>query len=248
MFSDYEFGYHWSVTHGLAVPFAVAGLVGAIALWRRWPRWVAGASALVMVWAAAGIVLIHMAFGINEPLTLPTARFLTAGTGRVLDAGAGSGRAAIGVLLGRPESTAVGLDIYDGFWGIDDNTPERFMRNAQIAGVADRASARIGDVREMPFADGEFDAVVSSYAIDHLRAEGIVKAMDEVRRVLKPGGQFLLLIVHVDWRTWLVSPHAIAHHPRQDPARWRARLDEGGFELEEEGTAPATRYFLARRR
>jgi len=68
-----------------------------------------------------------------------------------------------------------------------------------------------------------------------------------VARVLKPRGEFLLLIVNVDWLTWLVSP-PIAHHPPQDPARWRTLLEQGGFVVEEQGTRPATLYFLSRKR
>jgi SAM-dependent methyltransferase len=248
MFSAYDFGYSWVVANGLVVPLAIAVVVGAVAVWRRWPRWVPILSGLVAAWAAAGVILIHSVFGINSPMALPTERFLSSGAGRVLDAGAGSGRAAIGVLLARPGTTVTGLDIYEGYWGIDDNTPERFMLNARIAGVADRASTRTGDMREMPFPDGVFDAVVSSYAIDHLGRNGATQAIAEVARVLKPNGEFLLMIVNVTWRTWLVSPHAIAHHPRQDPVEWRAMLEQGGFSVEEEGTGPATRYFLATRR
>jgi ubiquinone/menaquinone biosynthesis C-methylase UbiE len=179
-------------------------------------------------------------------MSLPTQRFLTSGTGHVLDVGAGSGRAAIGVLLARPRTTAMGVDIYNGYWGIDENTPERFMKNARIAGVAERAAARVGDMRELPFSDAEFDAVVSSYAIDHLRRAERPKAIAEVARVLKPGGEFLLLIVHVDWKTWLVSP-LLAHHPSQNPESWRAWLQESGFSVEEEGMRFATLYFLAKK-
>ena len=78
--------------------------------------------------------------------------------------------------------------------------------------------------------------------IDHLRNEGKVKALSEVARVLKPRGEFLLLIVNADWMTRLFSPHALGHHPRQDPARWRTLLDQAGFAIEEEGTDPATLY------
>jgi SAM-dependent methyltransferase len=242
---SYEFGYSWFIGYGLAVPLALAVALGAAAVWRRWPRWIAALAGLVAVWAATGLFLINVVFGINQPMELPTPRFLPSGAGRVLDAGAGSGRAAIGVLLARPKATITALDLYEGYWGIDDNTPERFMRNARVAGVADRAEALAGDMRDMPFADGEFDAVVSSYAIDHLRGDDLDAALIEVVRVLKPGGQFLVLIVNADWLTWTASPHAIAHHPRPDPARWRSLLERVGFAVEEEGTRPATLYFLA---
>ena len=243
----YQFGYSWYVAYGHLVPLALAASLGALAAWRGWSRWVAIPAWVVALWAIAGLLITQL-IGINTPMELPTAQFLSSGSGRVLDAGAGSGRAAVGVLLARPKATVTGLDIYQGYWGIDDNTPERFMTNARIAGVADRAEARTGDMRDMPFKDGEFDAVVSADAIDHLRQDGIVKSLAEVARVLKPRGEFLLMIVNVDWVTWIASPHAIAHHRPQDSARWRALLEQGGFVVEEEGRRPATLYFLARKR
>jgi SAM-dependent methyltransferase len=247
-FTSYEFNYHWAVGYGLAIPLVLAAAVGAMALWRGWPRWVSILAAIVMVWAVAGIFIVNVVWGINRPMTLPTDRFLASGTGHVLDAGAGSGRAAVGVLLARPQARVTGLDIYSGFWGIDDNTPQRFMTNARIAGAADRADARTGDLRKtLPFDDAAFDAVVSSYAIDHLRREGRANAIAEVARVLKPRGEFLLMIVNVDWPALVFSPHAMGHHPRQDPADWRDLLERAGFALEEEGTQPATRYFYARK-
>jgi SAM-dependent methyltransferase len=247
MFTTYEFGYSWFIGYGLLVPLVLTLALGGVALRRRWPRWVVVFAGVIALWAVAGILLINVVFGINRPMELPTPRFLSSGSGRVLDAGAGSGRAAVGVLLARPKVTVTGLDIYQGYWGIENNTPERFLTNARIAGASDRANARTGDMRQMPFEDAEFDAVVSSYAIDHLRQDGRIKALAEVARVLKPRGEFLLLIVNVDWLTWLVSPHAMAHHPRQDPAQWRALLEQQGFVVEEQGTKPATLYFLARK-
>lgn len=247
MFTAYEFGYPWFVSYGLAVPLVLAGAFGAVAVWRGWPRWLAMVAAVVALWASAGLLITNVAYGLNRPLELPTPRFLASGTGRVLDVGAGSGRAAVGVLLARPRATVTGLDIYQGSWGINDNTPERFMTNARIAGAADRAEARTGDMRDLPFKDGEFDAVISSYAIDHLRRDGIVKAIAQVNRVLRSHGEFLVMIVNADWLAKLVSPHAIGHHPPQDPARWRAFLEEGGFAIEEEGKQPGTLYFLAKK-
>ena len=244
-FLNYDFGYSLSIRYAMLAPLVLAGGLAAFAVWRSWSRWVTIPMILVAVWAAAAVVFLNAM--LNSPMRLPTERFLTSASGRVLDVGAGSGRAAIGVLLARPRATATGVDIYSGYWGIDENTPERFMRNARIAGVAERAAARVGDMRELPFGDGEFDAVVSSYAIDHLRRAERPKAIAEVARVLKPGGEFLLMIIQVDWRTWLVSP-LLAHHPSQNPEPWRALLQESGFSLEEEGTEVATLYFLAKKR
>ena len=243
----YDFGYSWPITYWLAIPLALAIVLAAVATWRQWRPWVSIVAGIVIVWAVAGLYVGNVTWGINKPMTIPTHRFLPSGSGHVLDAGAGSGRAAVGVLLARPESTVTGLDIYDGYWGIEGNTPERFMRNAQIAGARDRAAAKRGDMREMPFADGSFDAVVSSYAIDHLGDEGRIKALHEVARVLKAHGEFLLLIVNTDWWTWLVSP-AMAHHFRPDPAEWRAQLEDAGFTVEEQGRQPVTMYWLARRK
>ena len=241
---SYDFGYSAGLRYAMLVPLALAGSLAALAVWRSWPRWVFVITALVAIWAAGAVVVLNLM--LNRPMALPTQRFLTSGSGRVLDVGAGSGRAAIGVLRARPRTTAMGVDIYSGYWGIDENTPERFMKNARLAGVADRAAARVGDMRELPFGEGEFDGVVSSYAIDHLRRAERPKAIAEVARVLKPGGEFLLMIIHVDWRTWLVSP-LLAHHPSQDPEPWRALLQQHGFVLEEEGTRFTTLYFLAKK-
>jgi SAM-dependent methyltransferase len=243
-FLTYDFGYSWSLRYAMALPLLLAGIVAALAVWRSWPRWIFVPLGLVAVWSVAAVVILNSM--LNRPMTLPTDRFLSSGSGRVLDVGAGSGRAAIGVLLARPQARAMGVDIYSGYWGIDENTPERFMRNARIAGVAGRADARAGDMRQLPFGDGEFDAVVSSYAIDHLRRAERPKAIAEVARVLKPGGEFLLMLVQVDWRTWVVSP-LLAHHPSQDPEPWRVWLRENGFTLEEEGTRFSTLYFLAKK-
>jgi len=238
----YDFGYSWSLRYAMIAPLILAGMLAALAVWRSWSRWVFVPLVLVAVWAATAVVLLNAM--LNRPAPLPSDRFLASGSGRVLDVGAGSGRAAIGVLLARPQTTAIGVDIYSGYWGIDENTPERFMRNARMAGVAERAAARVGDMRELPFGDGQFDAVVSSYAIDHLPRAERPKAIAEVARVLKPGGEFLLMIIQVDWKTWLVSP-LLAHHPSQSPEPWRAWLRESGFRLEEEGTQFSTLYFLA---
>jgi 2-polyprenyl-3-methyl-5-hydroxy-6-metoxy-1,4-benzoquinol methylase len=46
----------------------------------------------------------------------------------------------------------------------------------------------VGDVRELPFADDSFDAVFSYSVLQHLAKEDVRAAVDEIRRVLRPGG------------------------------------------------------------
>jgi ubiquinone/menaquinone biosynthesis C-methylase UbiE len=89
-------------------------------------------------------------------------------------------------------------------------------------------------------------AVVSSYAIDHLRRADRPKAIAEVARVLKPGGEFLLMVVRVDWRTWVVPP-MLAHRPSADPEPRRVLLKEHSFSIEEAGAPFSTLYFLAKK-
>jgi methionine biosynthesis protein MetW len=62
------------------------------------------------------------------------------------------------------------------------------------------------DSQAVPFADGEFDVVVSNSAIEHRFFHE--KALDECLRVLKPGGRFILClpnIAHVICRWWILT-------------------------------------------
>jgi SAM-dependent methyltransferase len=243
----YEFGYSWWIGWGHLVPIVMFGGLTILAWRLGWRRWLTIAFSAVAAWGVAGLLITHFLFGLNMPLELPTEHFLASGAGHVVDIGAGSGRAAVGLLLARPRVTVTAVDIYRGYFGIDDNTPERFMLNARIAGVAERAEAKVGDARDLPLATGTYDGVISLAAIDHLPRAGIPKALAEAARVLIPEGELLLMIVNVDAWARLASPHAIAHHPRADPNRWRALLESAGFNIVEQGTRPGALYFLSRK-
>jgi SAM-dependent methyltransferase len=247
--TSYDFGYSWWLTHGHLVVALGAAIVALLA-WRfHWPRWGLALSILVALWGGLGATIVHL--GLESPAVLPTARFLPSGSGRVLDMGAGSGRATLMVLLERPQATVTALDIYSGYFGIENNTPERLMANARVAGVADRAEATVGDMRRMPFADGTFDAALSAFAIDHLPRNDIPAALAETARVLRPRGQFLFMGLNVDvWvRTAFPLPPGHGYWTRsENAARWRTLLANAGFDTVEEGTRPATLYLLAQKR
>lgn len=246
----YDFDYTWPWTLGHLLVAIVFVLLTAL-MWRAgWPRWRAVVTGVLAVWALAGACIVHGPMRFNRPIDLPTDRFLASGAGRVLDAGAGSGRSALMVLLARPQSTVTALDLFLEGYGIGDNTPERLRSNARIAGVEGRLEVKSGDIRDMPFEDGSFDAVVSVAAIDHLNAEGVRKSLAETRRVLRPGGELLLMVVNPDWYTRFAFPLFASHGyfgGRGAPERWRAAVDEAGFEIVEIGTAPASLCVLATR-
>jgi len=243
----YDFGYSWWIVNGHLIPLAFFGALAAITVWRRSPRWLAVLFTLIGLWALASFVTLQT---LSFPANLPSEQFLASGTGRVLDVGAGSGRLAIGVLRARPQARVTALDIYSGYFGVEDNTPKRLMVNARAAGVADRLDWKVGDMRKMPFPDGEYDAVVSSYAMDHVGQEEAVVAVREAARVIKPRGEFLLMLVNVDaWVRFvsLLPHHGLDHHPKANADRWRTLLRQAGFKVLEEGTRPGTLYFVSRK-
>jgi SAM-dependent methyltransferase len=242
----YDFGYSWIIGWGYVVPLVLFGGL-AVAAWRvKWRTWLVAVPGVIAAWSLTSMVLMQMVFGINLPQQILAPRFLASGSGEALDVGAGSGRSTVGLLIARPRVRVTAIDIYSGYFGIDDNTPERLMANARIAGVADRATVQVGDARAMPLPSGTYDGVISSYAIDHIRRDDIPKALAEVARVLKPRGEFLLMLVNVDLWTWVLSP-PMAHHAGADPNRWRTLLESAGFEILEQGTPPMTLYYYARK-
>ncbi len=119
----------------------------------------------------------------------------------------------------------------------------RFAR----AGLEHRAAIQTGDMRKLPFEAAAFDAVVSSYAIDHLNRDGVTTSLSEASRVLKPGGEFLLMVITKDfWLKFAFGP-LLLHSGTRSPARWTSLLQDAGFQMVEQGTRPGTLYIMARK-
>jgi SAM-dependent methyltransferase len=108
-----------------------------------------------------------------------------AGAARVLDLGCGEGQIARLAVAGGA-TTAVGVD----------------ASAAQIAEAGRRGggvSYVRGSATAVPLAGSRFDAVVSCLVLEHV--EDLDGALDEVSRLLRPGGRFVLFVNHPLFQT-----------------------------------------------
>lgn len=244
----YDFGYAWPWTWGHAIAAAIFA-AAAVAAWRAGRVWLTAIAGGLAVWGLAGAVIVNAVLGFSLPVALPTEAFLAGGQGRVLDLGAGSGRSTVMVLNARPEARVTALDIFGAEYGISGNSPDRLRANAAAAGAAARLDVQVGDMRAMPFEAASYDGAVSVAAIDHLSRADVQRTFAEIQRVLKPGGDFLLVVVNQDGWIRTAFPF-LAHHGyfggRANPDRWRDALSEGGFTVAEMGAIPGGLYALAR--
>ncbi len=150
---------------------------------------------------------------------------------RVLDVGCGTGKLTgeLVALLGAANVSAV-----------DPSQPFVSAVRAAFPGVTVEEAAG----EQLPFGDDTFDAIVSAYAIDHLGRAGARTALAEADRVLKPRGDFLLMLVANDGWAKLAFGPLLSHGGTYGADWWRDAATKAGFEVREEGTRPVTTYFL----
>ncbi|HEX6910660.1 MAG TPA: class I SAM-dependent methyltransferase [Longimicrobium sp.] len=144
---------------------------------------------------------------------------------RALEIGCGTGSLLVLLKQGQPGAEVVGLDPDPAALAIA-------RRKATRAGVALQLDEGFADA--LPYGNGTFDRVVSSFMFHHLSREVKEAALREARRVLRPGGR-----VHmVDFagpgsagRGFLARRiHANTHLRDNDEDRVLAFLRDAGFE------------------
>jgi SAM-dependent methyltransferase len=151
--------------------------------------------------------------------------------GPVLDLGCGTGEFASLAMNGR-------LDM-----GVDLNA-----RALDKAARTDRYhSLECADARQLPFADDQFQTVLSVSVLEHVPQPSL--ALAEVYRVLRPGGRFVATVVLADlhqhlfyprilrrlranglanWYCW-VQDHLLHHRSLMSRSRWGELLRAAGF-------------------
>jgi SAM-dependent methyltransferase len=133
---------------------------------------------------------------------------------RILDAGCGTGGTTVEL---RRFGEVVGVDLA---WEALEPA-----RGRGLTGLA-RAS-----IESLPFGAAEFDAATSFEVVYHLGVASDATALKEIRRVLKPGGLFLLRVPAHDW---LRGEHDRLVHTRHRYSRGEVtrKLADAGFSVD----------------
>lgn len=132
--------------------------------------------------------------------------------GQAADIGCGPGYLTLELARCAPGLHVTGVDLSDVML-------MQAAREAHAAGLADRTDFRSGDNADLPLADGSQDLVISTLSLHHWTDPVVV--LNEVARVLRPGGAFLVLDLRRDlgplpWLLlWFVThrvvPRALRH-------------------------------------
>jgi ubiquinone/menaquinone biosynthesis C-methylase UbiE len=107
---------------------------------------------------------------------------------RVLEVATGSGEMFRRLVKANPDGRTVGLDLAP-------NMAAHTLRVARKAYPGADAHCGAVDVRNLPFRSNSFDAVMCCYLLELLSRDDILRTLGEIRRVLRPGGNFSLVVI-----------------------------------------------------
>ena len=103
---------------------------------------------------------------------------------RVLDVATGTGDMAIMMTRYLPGVKVTGIDISDGMLEIG-------RQKVTKAGLQEQIELRNGDSESIPYPDNSFDAITVAFGVRNF--EHLERGLQEMLRVLKPGGRLVIL-------------------------------------------------------
>jgi SAM-dependent methyltransferase len=227
-----EFGWGPGWMNGLGIAALVA-LTAAVVVQLQFPAfWPLAFLAVAMSVVLVVGNLIMRGFRRQDQAVLPMAHLFSVARPVVLDAGCGAGRTSIALAKVIGEGHIVAVDRFDAGY-IDDGGRAQLERNLQLAGLTDTVSIETADLTALPFAEGDFDAIVSTHVYDHL-GEGKTRGLSEAYRVLKPGGRFLMAVWVPGWSMFAVGN--LLSFFLASKAAWRDMAKTAGFAIRDEGS------------
>jgi ubiquinone/menaquinone biosynthesis C-methylase UbiE len=174
----------------------LSGLIAAVLfpLWRVYSR-----RPRERVVCHEGLDEPQVAQAFNRIATLPQMRLLRwfvarravamTQAGQAVDLGSGPGHLVIKLAQAAPDLMVTGIDLSDEMLA----EAERYARRS---GLEDRITFKRGNVAQIPFPDSSLDLVVSTLSLHHWSDP--VGVLDEIVRVLRPGGSFLVFDLRRD--------------------------------------------------
>jgi ubiquinone/menaquinone biosynthesis C-methylase UbiE len=111
---------------------------------------------------------------------------------QTLDIGCGKGLLLIGAAKRLKTGVSIGIDIWNSK-DQSENKESSTLQNADMEGVVEKINLLTADARKLPFDNETMDLVMSHWVIHNIEPENEqLKSLDEMYRVLKPGGAILL--------------------------------------------------------
>ncbi|RMG20453.1 MAG: bifunctional demethylmenaquinone methyltransferase/2-methoxy-6-polyprenyl-1,4-benzoquinol methylase UbiE [Deltaproteobacteria bacterium] len=136
-----------------------------------------------------------LSFGVDLRWRKETVRALALRAGdRVLDLATGTGDLAIAIARRHPDVTVVGVDPSRRMLEV----AEQKVRRRALAG---RIALRLGDAQALPFGDDYFDATTIAFGIRNVPDRR--RALEEMRRVTRPGGRITILELNEPEGRWM---------------------------------------------
>jgi SAM-dependent methyltransferase len=166
------------------------------------------------LWSRGGVGYDNVSYAISDALAHAAQRLAARPGEKILDVATGTGWTARNVA--RAGAQVTGVDIADGL--LDS-------ARALSAHVEPSVAFMQGDAEALPFEDGAFDGVISTFGV--MFAANQEKAAAELARVCKPGGRLVIAAWvpggAVDEFFGVIARHSDAPPPPASPMNWGDR-------------------------